>query len=169
MTAARLAGRRIALVLGPSTGGIGRHVTTLRDALRRAGALPIPIGPADVLERFGLSPGGHAYETQRPAGAQELRALLRDVDLVHAHALRPGVTVALARPPVPLMVTWHNTVLGSRIARLRARPAQRFVARRADISLCVSPDLVRHVYRLGGSPRLAPVGAAPLVVSGRPP
>jgi glycosyltransferase involved in cell wall biosynthesis len=162
MTGAHLAGRRIALVLGPSTGGIGRHVATLRDALRRAGAVPVVVGPADVLRRFGLRADGHPYETSKPAGAQGLRALLRNVDLVHAHGLRPGVTAALARPRAPLIVTWHNAVLGGHVARLQAWPAQRLAARAADVSLCVSPDLVEHVFRLGGSPRLAPVGAAPL-------
>jgi glycosyltransferase involved in cell wall biosynthesis len=93
---------------------------------------------------------------------------LRDVDVVHAHGLRPGLTAALARPRVPLVVTWHNAVLGDRLDLLRARPAELVVAHRAAASLCVSPDLVGHVYRLGGSPRLAPVGAAPLAAPGRP-
>jgi glycosyltransferase involved in cell wall biosynthesis len=168
MTCAQLAGRRIALVLGPSTGGIGRHVGTLRDALRQAGAVPVVVGPADVLRRFGLRADGHPYETSKVAGAQGLRALLRDVDLVHAHGLRPGVAATLARSRAPLIVTWHNAVLGSSAARLRAWPAQRLVAHAADVSLCVSPDLVEHVFRLGGSPRLAPAGAAPIAPSGRP-
>lgn len=167
MSAARLAGRRIALVLGPSTGGIGRHVVTLRDALRRAEALPLVVGPVDGRDRFGLGADGRAYETHHPAGARGLRALLRDVDLVHAHGLRPAVTTSLAGLPTPLIVTWHNAVLGSRTTRLRARPAERLVAHRAAASLCVSPDLVERVFRLGGAARLAPVGAAPLVPSDR--
>ena len=168
MSAADLTGRRIALIVGPSTGGIGRHVVTLRDALRTSGAVPVVLGPADVLDRFALDAGGHAYETHRPAGAPGLRALLRDVDLVHAHGLRPATTVALARVQRPLVVTWHNRVLDSVGIRLRARPAERLVARRAQASLCVSPDLVQHVFRLGGQPRLAPVGSALPVGSGRP-
>jgi glycosyltransferase involved in cell wall biosynthesis len=159
MTPAPLAGRRIALVLGPSTGGIGRHVRTLREALRDAQAGPIVVGPRDVLERFGFGADGHAHDTHLPGRAPGLRELLRDADLVHAHGLRPATTSALAAGRLPLVATWHNAVLGSRATRLRARPAERLVARRAAASLCVSPDLVAHVFRLGGAARLAPVGA----------
>jgi glycosyltransferase involved in cell wall biosynthesis len=67
-----------------------------------------------------------------------------------------------------MIATWHNAVLGGHANRLRARPAERLVARRADASLCVSPDLAAHVFRLGGAARLAPVGGATAVPSGRP-
>lgn len=167
MNVAHLSGRRIALILGPSTGGIGRHVVSLRDALRTSGAVPLVVGPADVLARFSLEADGHAYERHRPAGAQGLRALLRHVDLVHAHGLRPATSVSLARTRCPVVVTWHNRVLGDASRRLRARPAERLVAHRATVSLCVSRDLVEHVFRLGGQPRLAPVGAALPIPSGR--
>jgi glycosyltransferase involved in cell wall biosynthesis len=168
MSGARLAGRRIALVVGPSTGGIGRHVAMLRDAVRGAGAVPVVIGPAEVLDQFGLDGEGFAYESHRAGNARGLRRLLQQTDLVHAHGLRPAATTAVAGIRVPLVVTWHNAVLGGRATRLRARPAELLVAHRAAASLCVSPDLVAHVFRLGGSPRLAPVGAAPLVTSERP-
>ncbi len=151
----------IVLALGPSTGGIGRHVQALGQFLAAAGYEVRTVGPAETLERF--PPAGEAV-----AGLtlRALRRASRGAAIVHAHGVRAGLVaaVALLGRRVPLVVTWHNLIgTGGRLGTL----AQRFVARRAAVSLCVSPDLVEHVRRLGGRPRLAPVGAARRSGSGR--
>ncbi|MDQ1633868.1 MAG: hypothetical protein QOJ32_677, partial [Frankiaceae bacterium] len=146
-----------------STGGIGRHVQTLGVSLVDRGDYVTTVGPAETLERF--PPPGQRFPelTVRIV----LGAVRRQrADVVHAHGVRAGLiaAVALLGRRVPLVVTWHNLVgTGGRLGML----AQRFVARRAGVSLCVSPDLVEHVQRLGGRARLAPVGGSRRVPSGR--
>jgi glycosyltransferase involved in cell wall biosynthesis len=51
---------------------------------------------------------------------------------------------------VPLVATWHNAVLGGGPTRMLSAPLERLVARRAAVSLCVSPDLEHRVASLGG-------------------
>jgi glycosyltransferase involved in cell wall biosynthesis len=151
----------VLLVLGPSTGGIGRHVQALSAFLVDGGNEVTTVGPAETLERF--SPAGAG----RPGlSVRAFRAAARNAQVVHAHGVRAGLVaaVALSGRRIPLVVTWHNLVgTGGRLGCL----AQRLVAHRAAVSLCVSPDLVAHVDALGGRARLAPVGAARRVSSGR--
>jgi glycosyltransferase involved in cell wall biosynthesis len=154
--------RRIALVLGPSTGGIGRHVRALAGFLTDAGVAVTTVGPAETVQRF--APPG---QVEPGLGVRRVRRVSAQADVVHAHGVRAGLVaaVALLGRRTPLVVTWHNLVgLGGRAGGR----AQAFVARRAAVSLCVSPDLVEHVTALGGRARLAPVGATPRVPSGRP-
>jgi glycosyltransferase involved in cell wall biosynthesis len=70
---------------------------------------------------------------------------------------------------MPLVVTWHNAVLrGGAAARLLAA-AERRVARRATVTLCVSADLAARAEALGARDvRIAPVGSSRLARSGRP-
>lgn len=156
----------VVLVLGPSTGGIGRHVQTLAAYLDGRGDGVTTVGPAETLERFPL-PGQLVPELAMRTVRAAVGGLRTRADVVHAHGVRAGLiaAVALVGRRVPLLVTWHNLVgTGGRLGML----AQRFVARRAAVSLCVSPDLVEHVRRLGGRARLAPVGGTRRVPSGRP-
>lgn len=141
---------RIAQVLPASTGGIGRHVASLVPRLTAAGhqvAVYAPRGGAD---------GHHDPGTRRLA-----RLVVDGADVVHAHGYRAGAWAAagLLRP-VPVVVTWHNAVLGAGPAALAARGLQRSVARSADLTLGASTDLVDLASRLGArSARLGPVAA----------
>src|SRR5207253_1840523 len=93
-----------------------------------------------------------------------LRRLAADVDIVHAHGLRAG---ALASARRPLVVSWHNAQLGgSRLGAL----LERYVARRATVTLAASQDLLRRA-RACGAPdaRLAPVAAPMQAATGRDP
>ena len=54
---------------------------------------------------------------------------------------------------VPLVVTWHNAVLGDGIAPAAARQTLRAVAMGADLTLGASRDLVALATRLGSSER----------------
>jgi len=61
---------------------------------------------------------------------------------------------------VPLVVTWHNAVLGQGWSAVGGRLLQRLVARGADLTLGASTDLVVEARRLGArNARLAPVAA----------
>src|SRR5215213_7457255 len=65
-------------------------------------------------------------------------------DLVHAHGLKAGwLGLPIAwMYRVPLVVTWHNAVLGDGLAPSAARQTQRAVAMGADLTLAASSDLV---------------------------
>ncbi len=168
-----LAGRRVLLVLATSAGGTGSHVGILADALSDAGVHIVVACPPATAERFGFANSRNGYVPVRISGRPHpwhdaqtmatLRRVARTADLVHAHGLRAGLLAGLAAPRRrPLVVTWHNAVLsgggGARLSGL----LERRVARRADISLCVSPDLETRVRSLGGRDvRYAPVSAPP--------
>lgn len=159
----------VLLVLGTSTGGVGRHVQSLASGLTGAGCRVTVAGPAATRAVFDLP----AYEVveigERPhpardaAAAARLRALSRSVDVVHAHGLRAGALAVLA--PGPVVVTLHNAVTGRVAAVL-----ERLVARRAAVVLAASSDLAERVRALGARDvRLAPVAAPALLPTGRDP
>lgn len=166
---------RIVLVLGTSTGGVGRHVRAIADRLIADRRDVVVAGPRATDETFGFTPAGAAFAAveiasgPRPlddaAALRALRPALAGAGVVHAHGLRAGMLAGLAggRHPAPLVVTWHNAVLASGVARRVYALLERRVARRATVTLCVSSDLVERVRALGGRDvRLAPVGATPL-------
>lgn len=169
-----LRGLRVAQVLGTSTGGIGRHVRALVPALLARGARVAVLGPAATDELFGFAAAGARFAAvEIPAGpgpadaraVARLRRLLRGADMVHAHGLRAGLLAGLARGDAApaLVVTWHNRVLGGRARRAAYLLLERRVARRADVTLGASPDLVAHARALGApDARFAPVAAPAL-------
>ena len=166
----------VALVLASSTGGIGQHVASLARGLHAAGCEVLVCGPAAADELFGFSAAGVAFtavEIPANPGAQDagavraLRAALavRPIDVVHAHGLRAGLVAGLARPGVPLIVTWHNSVLAKGLRGQASALVERIVARTATVSLGASDDLVARARSLGArdarpgpvaAPRLAP-------------
>jgi glycosyltransferase involved in cell wall biosynthesis len=104
----------------------------------------------------------------QPSDARAVSALRRALaaaapDVVHAHGLRAGLVAALARARCPLVVTLHNAVLARGLRGRASRLVERLVARRADVVLGASGDLVARAVALGAADaRLAPV-AAPLL------
>jgi glycosyltransferase involved in cell wall biosynthesis len=172
---------RVALVLATSTGGTGRHVTSLAVGLVGSGVEVTVYAPEATDRLFGFAERGARFvPVEIPArphagDLRMVRALRRDlgaagVDLVHAHGLRAGLFATLARPDsVPLVVTWHNTVLGGGLRARGLTVLERRVARGADVTLAVSPDLVARVTALGGRDvRPAIVVAPPLAPPTRP-
>jgi glycosyltransferase involved in cell wall biosynthesis len=145
-------------------------VRSLAVGLATAGADVLVAGPASTQEAFGFPRYavvdiGSAPQPLRDARAlAELRRLAADVELVHAHGLRAG---AIAPARRPLVVTWHNAQLGgSRLGLL----LERHVARRADVTLAASADLVERARRCGAADvRLAPVAAPARVPTGSDP
>ena len=163
---------RVEIVLATSTGGVGRHVRDLAAALASAGTEVTVNGPAETERLFGFTAAGAGFApveiSTAPHPVRDARAWrrlagrTRTADLVHAHGVRAGALAALAPRPAdaPLVVTWHNAVLATGPARVLGTGLERLVARRADMSLAVSADLVARIRRLGGTDaRLAPVGS----------
>jgi glycosyltransferase involved in cell wall biosynthesis len=168
----------VALTLGTSSGGVGRHVRTLASACVAAGAHTSVYGPEATEQLFDFTSAGAQFEPVEIAAdlsvartrpvVLALSPLLRQADIVHAHGVRAGVTTALARgrAGVPLVVTWHNLPLVAGARGQVWRIAGRLLARRAAVSLVVSDDLGRQVRRWGGRDvRLAQVPAPHLQAS----
>lgn len=120
-------------VLGPSTGGIRRHVATLTSALRRRGAHVAVAGPAGVLGPE--IPVDHPLVVPGLAGLHHLPAARRDVAaaagaagarVVHAHGLKAAM--AAIGGPIPVVMTVHNQVIPQTAGR--AAPLLALVERR---------------------------------------
>ena len=165
-------GLRIALVLGTSAGGVGRHVRSLAAGLTDLGAQVAVLGPPATEDLFGFAAAGARFEpmdiSDRPNPVGDLRTVaklrgsLRAADVVHAHGLRAGALAVAAlaevkRGPLrlgggepPLAVTLHNAApSGGGPAALVYRALERVVARGATVVLGVSPDLEQRMRELG--------------------
>lgn len=132
--------RPVALqLLGPSIGGIRRHVAYLSDQLRTSGWEVRTAGPAGVLDELDHVvpiPNG-VRPDQVLAARRALRPLLDGVDVVHAHGLKAGWVASTLRPRPPLVVSVHNLVLddvAGRTAPLLRLLEERLPAR-ADATL----------------------------------
>jgi glycosyltransferase involved in cell wall biosynthesis len=164
----------VALVLASSTGGIGKHVASLAAGLVAAGCRVLVCGPAATDEQFGFGAAGADFvpvEIPAAPGPQDsgaVRALRRalagrELDVVHAHGLRAGLVAVLARPGVPIVVTWHNTVLAKGLRGQASLLVERIVARSAALTLGASQDLIDRARSQGARQvRLGAVAAPPL-------
>lgn len=161
------------IAIATTTGGTGRHVRVLAAGLVERGWRVTVAGPRTAEEQFDFSGSGAAFEPveigRRPSlknvsSIRTLQRLARTHDIVHAHSLRAAAIAGVATPhSVPLVVTWHNAVLATGRARRAYAGPERYAARRASTTLCVSSDLVERVRELGGRDvHLAPVSAPAL-------
>ena len=163
---------RVALVLGSSTGGIGRHVASLAAGLTARGVDVTVIGPAATGRRFAFA--GRFLPVAVDTGPRAVPALRRALatvrpDVIHAHGLRAGLVAGWSRDAVPLVVTWHNSVLASGLRGAVHRMLERRVARLADVTLGASADLVARARAAGGRDvRLGAVAAPDLAPPARP-
>lgn len=136
---------RVLLVLGDSTGGIGRHVHTVAAELRRRGYDVGICGPVTSMR-----------------AVRRIRAAASDRDVVHAHGTRAGALAVMTGHPA-VVVTWHNAPIGSRPRRVLHALAEWVTARRAALVLAASDDLVDRARRAGArEARLSAVAAPPL-------
>ena len=165
----RTVSRRVALqLLGPSVGGIRRHVAYLRDQLRESGWEVRTAGPAGVLDDLDHVvpiPDG-VRPDQVLAARRSLRPLLDDVDLLHAHGLKAGWVAASVRPRPALVVSVHNLVLDDVAGR--SAPLLRFLEERlpgrADATIAVSGEVARRFAGRPGADRIhvvPPAGPPP--------
>lgn len=162
---------RALLVLGPSAGGIRRHVAALRDGLRALGWEVAVAGPAGVMD--GL--GGVDHEVpvstsplQVVRAARALRSLARDVDVVHAHGLKAGLC-AVAGGVHPRVMTIHNVVLDETAGRAAAvlRLLEQRLPGRMDRTIAVSSEIASRFAGTPGSERIVvvpPAGPMPVPV-----
>jgi len=171
-----IAGRRVVQVVATTTGGTGAHVRLLAEQLSRSGADVLVCGPRSTEALFDFTGGGARFAAvpigslPHPRDIATIRRLRADVtgaDVVHAHSLRAAALAGLATPSrLPLVVTRHNAILATGPQRRISQLIERYTARRADVTLCVSGDLVRSVRRAGGGDVrrafvTAPVSAPP--------
>jgi glycosyltransferase involved in cell wall biosynthesis len=163
---------RVLVVLGSSAGGVGRHVQGLVAGLAEAGHVVIVACPSGVEGRFGFADRGARVvaveiadrpQSRDATALRTLRRLARDADVVHAHGLRAGALTALAmvRADAPLVVTLHNAAPMGRFTAPVYAALERIVARRADLVLGVSADLVERAEALGARRAALAVVAAP--------
>jgi glycosyltransferase involved in cell wall biosynthesis len=181
---------KLALVLGTSTGGTGRHVKMLAVGCAARGVRVEVFGPAQTDRDFafgaatpgiGFTPAEIADRPRLPGDLKaigRLRRLFRAwrPDVVHAHGLRAGaltaIAVAFARTApgsaqsrTPLVVTVHNAPPAGGVTGAIYRLLERIVARNADSVLCVSADLEDRM-RAAGARRVGhavvPAAAVPL-------
>jgi glycosyltransferase involved in cell wall biosynthesis len=147
---------KIGQVLTSSTGGIGRHAASVVHRLVRLGHQLRVFCPPETARTHGLDSSG-----------AELFPLIRigrlvGADVIHAHGYKAGaLAVPVARlRGIPLVVSWHNAVLGSGRQALAGRLLQRLLARSADVTLAASSDLVAQAQQYGArDARLGPVAA----------
>lgn len=150
---------KIAQLLTASTGGIGRHVASIAPRLEGRGHQVRVFCPEVTAEAQGFKELG--------LDVWSLASLRRFIgaDLVHAHGLKAGwLGLPIAWMfRVPLVVTWHNAVLGDGLAPAAVRQTLRAVAMGADLTLGASSDLVALATRLGArNARLSPIAAPAL-------
>lgn len=167
---------RVTIVLATSTGGVGAHVRSLVERLPEFGVTVTVACPVETEHRFGFAAAGAAFYPLPIAAAprpvrdgivvRRLRAMTAGSDVVHAHGLRAAALAGLAlgrrRPGrIPLVATWHNAVLLTGLRRKVLVGLETLAARRADVTLGVSSDLVDRASQLGApEARLAPVPAS---------
>lgn len=163
----------VVLVLGPSAGGIRRHVAVLRDGLRGLGWSVTTAGPAGVLDGLGgvdhVVPVGWS-PAALPVARRRLRAIAAGADLVHAHGLKAGVVTAAARCR-PRVLTVHNVVLDDTAGRGAPvlRRIERHLPATMDRTLPVSGEIARRLG-IADAPRttvVVPAGPVPAPARGR--
>ncbi len=150
----------VLMVLGPSGGGIGRHVQALARGVAARGSVVVVAAPPATLERFGYGDASTVPFTigDRPnplrdlAAVRRLRSLARAAAVVHAHGLRAGALAVLAcrRDGVPVLVTLHNARLSGGAAGRLHGVLEWIVARGSSAVLVVSADLGTRIRALGG-------------------
>lgn len=130
-------------LVGPSTGGIRRHVAALVGDLRAAGWTVVVAAPAGVLDDAVEVdvPNGTSWSALHRARRQ-LRALLGDTSspVVHAHGLKAG-WVAIGVRNARVVLTVHNVVLDGGVRGWALRMLERRVVGRADAVLVTSREI----------------------------
>lgn len=175
MSARTAPGMRVALVLGPSTGGIGVHVRDLAAYCVGRGDRVVVAGPAPTGERFGFPEVGARFvplPSNAAAGPLALRRVIAGADVVHSHGLRAAALTNLARAglpaPVRHVVTLHNAVLADGVRGRVSGLVERLAIRPADLVLGASADLVGRAHVLGARrAEFRAVPAPPLPAPGR--
>lgn len=148
---------RVLELLGPSAGGIRRHVDVLARHLPDHGWEPLVAGPAGVMD--GLDTAAEPvpvalHPTRAVASLQGVRRLVaaHRAQVVHAHGLTAGWLAVLAGTGLPVVVTIHNVVLpesAGRAAPILAR-LQAALPGRVAATIAVSSAIAGDLAGRGG-------------------
>lgn len=163
-------------LLGPSTGGIRRHVAALGSILADQGWAVTYAGPAGVLDNLGETAevvGVPSSFSPAPIAraVRQLRSL-RGVDVIHAHGLKAGWVAVLSRRRgtngrrIPIVLTIHNVVLDEVSGRSAGvlRHLERLLMGRVDRVIAASPGIAEQFAGVVGAGRLSfilPVSPVP--------
>ncbi|CAN5317494.1 glycosyltransferase family 4 protein [soil metagenome] len=150
---------RVLMIVGPAAGGIGAHAASLVRGLTVEGWQVVVATAALTAARFDL--GAHvevAWPGRRPMAALtallRLRRLASGADVVHAQGHQAGlvalaVTACCGRGAPPVVISWHNAILGSGLLRRVRTLLERVQVSRADLVTGASQDLVERARSLG--------------------
>ena len=150
---------RVLMIVGPAAGGIGAHAASLVRGLTDEGWQVVVATAPVTAARFDL--GSHVevvWPGLRPVAAwralRRLRALAAGADVVHAQGHQAGLvalamTAGSARGAPPVVISWHNAILGSGVLRRVRMLFERVQVRRADLVTGASQDLVDRAKSLG--------------------
>lgn len=148
---------RVLELLGPSAGGIRRHVAVLSQLLSAGGDSVVTAGPDGVMD--GLDLGGSEFRAVAVpssfhpkrilAAVRALRSMRGEFDIVHAHGLKAAWVAVLSGPGVPVVLTVHNVVLDEVAGRSASiqRFLERLIVSRVDRVIAVSPEIADHLGR----------------------
>jgi glycosyltransferase involved in cell wall biosynthesis len=161
---------RVAFVAGVAAGGTAAHVAALARGCREAGLTVSVLAPPATLRMVtsGSTVPGPGVPLRMGAGPRPDRdgatvARLRSwlatwrPDIVHAHGVRAGalsaVAIALLRRSARpcLVITVHNAPPDSHAAAALHARLERVCARRADLVLGASADLVARLRARGAA------------------
>ena len=155
-------------LVGPSTGGIRRHVRYLAEFLGSEGWAVELAAPHSV-----FADADHVLpplRPRRPGGTFEARRILRraleGAAIVHAHGLTVGWLASTVRPRPPLVVSVHNLVLdevaGATAPLLRWLEGR--LPGRADATIAISDGVAARFAGHPGADRIRvipPAGPTP--------
>lgn len=159
---------RVLQLLGPSAGGIRRVVASLTTSLRARGWDVSTAGPSDVLDGLigqdVVVPVPSGFSPLALARARHaLAPIVGDVDIVHAHGLKPAWLVASVRRHAPLVTSVHNLVLDEAAGPLA--PVLRFLEGRipsiSDRVIAVSSGIAERFHGTPGLVVIPPAAAPP--------
>lgn len=165
---------RVLQVMGSSAGGVVRHVVELAHLLAGTGMELAVAAPASA--RGAVMAAGIEFIevdiADRPrrsdfAVRKQLKELGRRFDIMHAHGLRAGALTVLGvkglrRHKPWVVVTEHNLAIGSRQVRMVSAVLEQSIAKRANVVMGVSRDLVERAISYGAKrTELAVVPAPP--------
>jgi glycosyltransferase involved in cell wall biosynthesis len=166
-------GGRVLELLGPSSGGIRRHVDVLARHLGEHAWQPTVAGPPGVMDALG-SDAVTVPVGLRPADAatavRRIRRLAADADVVHAHGLTAGWLAAAAHTGRPVVVTIHNIVLAETSGRSAPvlRRLEAGLPGRVDWVIAVSSEIADRFPRWSDRIQvIVPAGPAPVVARDR--
>lgn len=167
MSGRRPPGPRLVMVLGHASGGIGAHAASLSRGLLAGGWRARVVCPPETAARFDFGVGADSWwpagsPSARFAALRALRAAASRAGVVHAHGHQAGLVslAATLGTGVPVIVSWHNAVLGTGLTRRVRALGEWWQARRAALVTGASQDLVARALSLGAaSAELAPVAA----------